>query len=466
MGYDSSEGCTIEWNDFTNSHNSQNFGYFMSGCRVKGTCKFNDWTIKTITNTTYMMSAQVGTDEDAKLELKNWSTTGNGFTIMANFMRGGRFGYLDISGWEANMTENAAIWSYFAYSQRGIKQIKGLNNLKLNGCTSAVYLLYNNRKLLFGPPGSDTNFASDAIDNSVGTNVRFDNSFYSNSYDGDDGDHTNAYPPNMTNWNMSRFGNFQGMFYGAQYNSGIDISNWDMSGATSITNMFYNFCQISRPTGTITTQFNNLSSNLTTIANCWRGSGVTNAIFNSNCDLSGVVSFSHSTYYPNNWRGNIFSLVFDSNVNFSSVTNWQNNDGANIDGAEYDLIINRNWATNNNTSVSLRMNRANFNGDLIFPDTITQRMTTWTTTNKVIDTNEDFVSLGVQVNDIVYTKSGGNYKYSKVTNVAATELTLADNIVSSGYRDYNIGQSDAIKNKYNLISQRSWTILDNGPIIS
>ena len=239
-----------------------------------------------------------------------------------------------------------------------------------------------------------------------------------------------------------------------------------MSGATSIATMFYGFCNTSRPTGTITTQFNNLSSNLTTIANCWRGSAVTNVIFNSNCDLSGVVSFSHSTYYPNNWRGNIFSLVFDSNVNFSSVTNWQNNDGANIDGAEYDLIINRNWATNNNTSVSLRMNRANFNGDLIFPDTITQRMTTWTTTNKVIDTNEDFVSLGVQVNDIVYTKSGGSYKYSKVTNVAATELTLADNIVSSGYRDYNIGQSDAIKNKYNLISQRSWTILDNGPIIS
>ena len=93
-------------------------------------------------------------------------------------------------------------------------------------------------------------------------------------------------------------------------------------------------------------------------------------------------------------------------------------------------------------------------------------MTNFNTANKVIDTNKDFVSLGVQVNDIVYTKSGSSYKYSKVTNVTATELTLADNIVNSSYRYYNIGTNDVIKNKYNLISQRSWVFLDNGPVIS
>ena len=129
-------------------------------------------------------------------------------------------------------------------------------------------------------------------------------------------------------------------------------------------------------------------------------------------------------------------------------------------------MINRFWATNTNTAVPIRMNLANFNGDLTFPDTLTQSMTTWTTADKVIDTNKDFVALGVQVNDIVYTKSGSNYKYSKVTNVAATELTLADSIVDTSYRYYNVGGSDAIKNKYNLISQRSWVFYDGGPIIS
>ena len=467
LGYNASNGANIEWNYFTNSNTSINYTYMFSGALLRGINRLNNWTIGGISQPTYMMAAGSGetNTDNTKIELKDWSTTGNGFTQMSNFLRGGGVGHLDISGWNANMTENASSWAYFAYSQTNLKQIKGLNNLKLNGCTSLVFFLYNTRKLLFGPPGSDTNFASDAIDNSVGGGVRFDSSFYNTSYNGDNGDHTNAYPPNMVNWNMSRFGAFNSMFQSAQFNSGIDISNWDMSGATSIANMFYNFCSISRPT-TVTTQFNNLSSILTTVANCWRGSAVTNAIFNSNCDLSGVTTFSHSMYYPNTWRGNIFSLVFDNNVDFSSVTSWQTNDGANVDGAEYDLIINRNWATNNNTGVPLRMNFANFNGDLIFPSTLTETMTNFNTVNKVIDTNKDFVSLGVQVNDIVYTKSGSSYQFSKVTNVAATELTLADNIVSSGYRYYNVGRSDAIKNKYNLISQRSWTFLDNGPIIS
>lgn len=467
VGYDSSVGCTIEWNDFTNSNNSQNYSYFMNACRIKGTCKFNNWTIGSIINTTYAFNPQVGTDTNAKLELKNWSTTGNGFTSMTNMIRNSQYAYLDTSGWEANMTENVTSFAYFGYAARGIKQIIGLNNWKFNSSSNFFYFMYDMRSLLFGAPGSNTNFASDAFDDPSNTNISFGRAFYLTGYNGDGGDHTNAYPPNVSNWDMSAAGNIEGMFYQAQYNAGVDISNWDMSGVTTCATLFYNFCNISRPT-TVTTEFNNLSSSCTSFVNCWRGSGVTNAIFNSNCDLSGVTSFSHSLYYPNQWAGNIFSLVFASNADFSSLGTggFQTCDGANVDGAEYDLMINRFWATATNTGVSIRMNLANFNADLIFPDTLTQTMTNYNTINKVIDTNKDFVSLGVQVNDIVYTKSGSSYQYSKVTNVAATELTLADNIVNTSFRYYNIGTNDVIKNKYNLISQRSWVFLDGGPVIS
>ena len=467
VGYDSSAGCTIEWNDFTNSNNSQNFSYFMNACKIKGTCKLNNWTIGTIASTTYALNPIVGTDTNARLELKNWSTTGSGFITMANAIRNSQYAYLDTSGWEANMTENVTNWAYFGYAARGIKQIIGLNNWKFNSGTNFFFFMYDMRSLLFGPPGSDTNFASDAFDNPSNTNLSFVQAFYLTGYNGDGGDHTNSYPPNVSNWDMSAAGDITGMFYSAQYNAGVDISNWDMSGVTNCNQLFYNFCNVSRPT-TVTTQFNNLSSSCTSFINCWRGSGVTNAIFNSNCDLSGVTTFSHSLYYPNQWAGGIFSLVFASNADFSSLGTggFQTCDGAHVDGAEYDLMINRFWATATNTGVSIRMSYANFNADLIFPDTVIEYMTNFNTANKVIDTNKDFVSLGVQVNDIVYTKSGSSYKYSKVTNVTATELTLADNIVNSSYRYYNIGTNDVIKNKYNLISQRSWVFLDNGPVIS
>jgi len=467
LGNSTTDGCTLEWNNFTNSSATFQIPYLLNAAKLKGTSKLNNWTINTITATTYSLTTTASTDPNSKIELKDWSTTGNGFITMANFIRGGRINYLDISGWNKNMTENVGSWAYFMYAQDYLKEIKGLNNLCFNGSTSFLFFMYNARNLLLGAAGSDTNFGSDSFDNPLNTGLSFSSAFLSLSYNGDGGDYTNANPPNISSWDMSAAGYLNGMFQSCQFNAGVDISNWDLSGITSAGAMFYAFCSISRPT-TVTTQFNNISSNCTIFVNCWRGSGVTNAIFNSNCDLSGVTSFSHSLYYPNNWAGGIFSLVFDSNVDFSALGSggFQSCDGANVDGAEYDLMINRFWATNTNTGVPIRMNLANFNGDLIFPDTLTQSMSTWTTANKVIDTNKDFVALGVQIDDIVYTKSGSNYKYSKVTNVATTELTLADSIVDTSYRYYNVGGSDTIKNKYNLISQRSWIFYDGGPIIS
>jgi|TARA_E500000305_G_scaffold79801_2_gene65541 hypothetical protein len=469
LGNSTTDGCTLEWNNLTNANASFQVPYLLNAAKLKGTSKLNNWVVNNITSTNYTLNTVESTDTNSKIELKDWSTTGNGFTNMTNFLRSSKIHYLDISGWNRNMTENVASWAYFMYSTGKLKEIKGLNSLCFNGSTSFVYFIFNAVDFKFGAPGSDTNFASDSFDNPSNTGVSCGNAFSGTGSNiiNTGGDYTDAYPPNVSNWDVSGINNMASMFYGCQFNAGVDISNWDLSGITNVNSMFYAFCNNSRPT-TITTQFNNISSNCTSFVNCWRASAVTNAIFNSNCDLSGVTSFSHSLYYPNNWRGNIFSLVFDSNVDFSGLGSggFQTCDGANVDGAEYDLMINRFWATATNTGVTIRMNLANFNGDLTFPDTLTQSMSTWTTADKVIDTNKDFVALGVQVNDIVYTKSGGTYQYSKVTNVAATELTLADSIVSSSFRYYNVGGSDSMKNKYNLISQRSWVFNDGGPVIS
>ena len=183
------------------------------------------------------------------------------------------------------MTENVGSWAYFMYSQNTLKEIKGLNNLCFNGSTSFVFFMYDARSILFGAAGSDTNFGSDSFDNPLNTNLSFSSAFYNVSYYGDGGDFTNAHPPNISNWDMSSAGTTLSMFTGSQYNAGVVISNWDLSGITTAGGMFYAFCNVSRPT-TVTTQFNNISSNCTSFVNTWRGSGVTNAIFNSNCDLS------------------------------------------------------------------------------------------------------------------------------------------------------------------------------------
>lgn len=469
LGNNTTDGCTLEWNNLTNSNAAFQIAYMLGSAKLKGTSKINNWTINAISSTTYALNTLLSTDTNSKIELKDWSTTGRGFETMANFMRGGRIHYLDISGWNRNMTENVGSWAYFMYAQAAIKEIKGLNNLCFNGSTSMTYLMYEARDFLFGPPGSDTNFASNSFDAPTGVNLNMNITFATVSYNGDGGDYTNAYPPNVGNWDMSEVVNVTQMFYSSQFNAAPDISSWDLSKVTTVASMFYGFGSVSKPTEQTVT-FNNLSSLCTGFTSTFRVAAIRYLVFNSNCDLSGVTSFSHSLYYIGNFapQNNAVDITFDENVDFSSVGagGWQTCDGADINGGGYDRIIDRCWATNTNTAVPVRMNLANFTGDLTFPSVITETMTTWTTADKVIDTNKDFVALGVQIDDIVYTKAGSTFKYSKVTNVATTELTLADSIVDSSFKYYNVGGSDTMKNKYNLISQRSWVFFDAGPIIS
>lgn len=71
------------------------------------------------------------------------------------------------------------------------------------------------------------------------------------------------------------------------------------------------------------------------------------------------------------------------------------------------------------------------NTNIPMPNVIVTSAATSTTANKLVDSTKNFITLGVQVGDIVYNTTSANA--ATVTNVdSATQLSLNANIMTSG----------------------------------
>lgn len=392
------------------------------------------------------------------IDMSNWTTTGTGLNSF--YIRSAKVDEIRLNNWNANMTQNITSLSHAWYGT-DVERIIGLENWNFNGVTNMHNWLAGVSKLSFS---TGRNFGTNSM---TSGNL----SSLSNVFSGVGGglsatQQADSYAPNIGNWNVSNVSSFGGCFYNVVFNlSDVDISNWDFGTASSLSTMFryYNRYAVSKGTRTFEVAISTLSSSCTSLSSMCRDSTVTDIDFRGS-DLSGITALDHfwlGSFAPS---GHVSRFRIDTNANLSSVTN-MSNFAKTIHTDDYDLLITRLEATNNNSSGSMAIGASKYSAGLIFPTVRNKSMTDSTIANKIIDENVDFVELGVSVNDIVETRLGNNYYYAKVSAVnSSTELTLDANIVSVN-RTYNVQTSNVAKARYDLDVTQSWAVSDGGPVI-
>ncbi len=466
-GTNTADGTEITWNNYTNTYNGINISQIVGFSKAKK-IDFNNWSINKCINAGNAFS--LADVSESELNLKNWTTNsgGDGVTTFASMLRGGTARVIDTTGWDASVSENVVSWSHMAYSARTWEEWKGLSDISLKSLSNATNALAQCYKLRFKSGGG--NFANDSSPD--GSFSLVNSMFLQVGYTIPVDELDSTEPPNVSGWNMSNVTSFSSMFYYMIAGDEMpNVNSWDLSSAVSVASLMYGvgLTDYTKP-GYIDWRNANISNSLTTFTNFNRN-GPVQSIDLRGADLSGVTTFSHSWYGPRQTLGgdkNNLRFIIDSSTSFASLNyggNWLSNCA--FITSDYDNIIQRLRATNTNTGYVLHAGNCKFTGDLVWPSNLVVYMTDSSVTTEITDTNADFVTSGVTAGDIVFTKSGSNYKWAEVVSVdSATKLTINAAIVSAAYSGYNVCKSQVAKDKYHLIASDLLTISDAGPVIS
>ena len=322
IGSTTTNGCNFEWDNL--STKAINFYYFFQRARLSSfsmeNLTFTD--ISAGVNCAYMFYQTELLF--STLDLSSWDVSKvDDMTYMfrtTNFTGTNTF-ELNVTGWD---TTNLADMFGWVYECRYLTDIIGLSDLRgdsliTNGFQSAFF---NATRLTF----NNNNFHDD-----FGLNWNIDtmnSAFYGVASQSG----TSSVPPNTTNWNTSIVTNFNQVFANFDFST-PNYTMFDVSSGTNLNAMFY------LGSGIVNLDFSqsNMSNSNTTMTNFGRSHSTLQTVDFSNCDFSGVTSFSHMFF-----GAPINSLTFDNTVSFASlsvgVNFLQNNIGA-MTTAEYDNFL-------------------------------------------------------------------------------------------------------------------------------
>lgn len=250
---------------------------------------------------------------------------------------------INLTGWDlSNCTSFNSWFSNCNY----LREIKGLDTLSLDSCTRLSSAFNGCRRLSF----NNSNFSNTFLPNATCTN--FTSTFY-NCGDLLTGADLSVVP-NTTNWNMSVATSVVNMFRDNLYKAGeVFTFNWNAPLVTSFFVTFYN------TKGLAEINFSNATlpalTDLRQMAqNC---SQLEKIIFGANCDFSGAIQMNNIA----SGCGLLNRLQFDSAVDFSSVITMSSIAASTtvLQVSDYDLILNRMAATNTN-AVTMSFNNTNY----------------------------------------------------------------------------------------------------------
>ena len=342
-GTATTDGVEIVFKIHTNSKSGLALAGFLGYTKIKFANIIN-WTINSAGGT-YMFRSNpdvVG----SYVDMSNWTTTGSGLNSF--YIRTARVDEIRLNNWNANMTQNITSLSHAWYGT-DVERIIGLENWNFNGTSTIQNWLAGVSKLSFS---TGRNFGTNSM--TSGNMSTISGAFNSVGAGLSATQQADSYAPNIGNWNVSNVSSFVSVFYGSVFNlNDVDISNWDFGTATSLATMFryYNRSAVSRGTRTFEVAISTLTSSCLHLSSMCRDSAVTDIDFRGS-DLSGITTFSHfwlGSYAPS---GHVSRFRIDTNANLSSVTN-MSNFAKTIHTDDYDLLITRLEATNNNSSGSM-----------------------------------------------------------------------------------------------------------------
>ena len=279
------------------------------------------------------------------LDLSSWTNTstlsGNSMDNWALNSKGIKT--IDLTGWD--LSNGASFNSWFSNCTY-LEEIKGLDTLSLDSCTRLSSAFSACRRLSF----NNSNFSNTFLPNATCTN--FSQVFY-NCGDVLTGADLSVVP-NTTNWNMSVATSVVNMFRDNVYKAGeVFTFNWNAPLLTRLFLVFYNtkgIAEINFSGATLTalTDLRQMAQNCTQLERI---------IFGANCDFSGAIQMNNIA----TGCGILNRLQFDSAVDFSSVTTMSSiaSNTTVLQVSDYDLILNRMAATNTN-AVTMSFNNTNY----------------------------------------------------------------------------------------------------------
>lgn len=432
---------------------------------------------------------------------------------------------VDVSGW--NISSNCLILeAVFAYNTNFASEFttwdtSGCSDFAsmVLGCTSITnedFSVFQVKGLLIGMFSGCINFTGNGLetwDTSLVTNMS--NLFVNcNSFD----------VSKVEGWNVSGVTNFYRVFLSNNNAnmSTLDLTGWDVSNATNISDMFGassfsgNVSGWTLKTGaTINASYLFRSCPFNGTINDWTNtSSITNMyqMFSGNnsfnqdmnlWDVSNVTDFRLCFNGASSFNGNIDNWDVSSGTRFDSM--FYNTDsftrdisGWNVSGGThfYRMFMNSDafnlnlggWDIRQAVDISemfratTSFTTANYDAILVGWENLTPPPTgltldsitvgytetaveTGTTdasaSNKLIDAGQNFLTT-VTIGDIVHNTTDDTF--TDVTNIDNDgQLSISDDIMVSG-ETYTIQSSNSAKARYSLINNYGWTIIDGGPV--
>lgn len=342
----------------------------------------SNWTLNPTSVSINQMFRGLGTTNVAyyglvDLDLSTWNNTGsnlgNNGALLFYSARGLKT--LNISNW--NLSHFTSFKQCF-FQITHCEYIEGLNEQRWNSAQDISACFQNTFLLKFDTHDFHNDFGSSwSVTN-------FNTCFGRNGYNNAVG--SRGVFPNITNWDMSSANAVGQMFRDSRYNGTSTFApstSWDLSNITGLALFAYNHVGIQVwdwSNVTIASTMTNMTS-FSLYANAGSSPlALTTMKFGSNCDFSGVTTWSLFIRS----RSSLTTLTFDSSVSFAATTVMSNFANAvPLNTASYDALLTRLDATNNNNSVVLYANLAQYTAGGTAEASRTQLVTnqSWTITD-------------------------------------------------------------------------------------
>ena len=297
---------------------------------------------------------QVAATGGLDIDISGWINTGSLSASSGNlFMLSARgISSINMTGWTWSSVTN---FTSFAANCFYLEEIIGLNDFRWDSATTISVAFASTYRMHF----KNHNFHNDFGANWSSTT--FNQCFYRNGFSLAAADRGPL--PNVTNWDMSNATNVSQFFRDVRYLDGQTFApsaSWDLSNISGSNLTLFAYLT----TGFETWDWSNvtITNAVTSMVQFMQNGGITprtleTVIFGANCDFSGVTSWGNAF----NNQTNLTSVQFDSAVSFAAVTSFTGTfTSVPLDLTSYDNLLLRNDATNNNTSVPLTANLAQY----------------------------------------------------------------------------------------------------------
>jgi len=335
-------GCTVTAPNLDWSSTATMKEMFFRSCLLPAT-DLSNWTLRTAGVTLEDFFQQAGFlstpifNGISTPDLSTWNNTSGIKNIKEFAFNAFALKSVNLTGWD---TSNVTNMSFAFKGAQHLEEIAGLSTIDVSSVTFANEVFYDTRRLHF----TNHNFGT-SWNNWASMTGSFSRFFFRNGYSLTAA--TAGPTPTIADWSMpTATGQCQFLFSASRYVDGSTLTlNWNHPNCTALNAAFYEMEGVSTLNFNMTT-----TTALTNMLSFARATPNLDSItFGSNMDFRGVTTMQNAFF---NVKIGTFNLVFDSAVNFQSITNLINFTGTAsrvIATSDYDALLVRFEATNSNT---------------------------------------------------------------------------------------------------------------------